>query len=225
MEAAVDLAHPHFSSARDDAGTPAGRPHPDPEPMWARISPTPRGPKTADVRDIQAVRRRAGHPGTATDRAHRAGASAGRRERRRQVHSSSRSSPGAEPPHRHPRRSRARPVSISTTNEAMALGIATVYQEPQLFAELTVSENIFTGREIRKGGRMTGPHRTRRSSNCWRCSVCPRATPPTILRRRCRLPSSNRCRSPRRLAGNAKILILDEPSAILTDPRSMCCWG
>ena len=36
----------------------------------------------------------------------------------------------------------------------MALGIATVYQEPQLFAELTVSENIFTGREIRRGGRI-----------------------------------------------------------------------
>ena len=42
----------------------------------------------------------------------------------------------------------------STTGDAMALGIATVYQEPQLFAELTVSENIFTGREIRKGGRI-----------------------------------------------------------------------
>ena len=45
-------------------------------------------------------------------------------------------------------------IAISSTTDAMALGIATVYQEPQLFAELTVSENIFTGREIRKGGRV-----------------------------------------------------------------------
>ena len=47
-----------------------------------------------------------------------------------------------------------RPVTIASTGDAMALGIATVYQEPQLFAELTVSENIFTGREIRRGGRI-----------------------------------------------------------------------
>ena len=45
-----------------------------------------------------------------------------------------------------------RQVSIGSTSDAMALGIATVYQEPQLFSELTVSENIFMGREIRKGG-------------------------------------------------------------------------
>ena len=39
-----------------------------------------------------------------------------------------------------------RQVSIGSTSDAMALGIATVYQEPQLFSELTVSENIFMGR-------------------------------------------------------------------------------
>ncbi|MEP6979276.1 MAG: ATP-binding cassette domain-containing protein, partial [Nakamurella sp.] len=44
------------------------------------------------------------------------------------------------------------PVRISSTLEAIHLGIATVYQEPQLFAELTVSENIFTGRELKTGG-------------------------------------------------------------------------
>src|SRR5919107_3808163 len=47
-----------------------------------------------------------------------------------------------------------RPVTIHSTTDAMALGVATVYQEPQLFAELTVAENIFTGRELRKGGRV-----------------------------------------------------------------------
>jgi rhamnose transport system ATP-binding protein len=47
-----------------------------------------------------------------------------------------------------------RRVSISSTSEAMALGIATVYQEPQLFGELTVSENIFLGREMQRRGRI-----------------------------------------------------------------------
>ena len=45
-------------------------------------------------------------------------------------------------------------VRIHSTTDAMALGIATVYQEPQLFAELTVSENIFIGRELRRQGRV-----------------------------------------------------------------------
>src|SRR3978361_1783279 len=31
------------------------------------------------------------------------------------------------------------PVTISSTGDAIALGVATVYQEPQLFPELTVS--------------------------------------------------------------------------------------
>src|SRR4249919_2962430 len=37
------------------------------------------------------------------------------------------------------------PVQIASTGDAIALGVATVYQEPQLFPELTVAENVFTG--------------------------------------------------------------------------------
>ncbi|MCW2502727.1 MAG: putative transporter ATP-binding protein, partial [Actinomycetia bacterium] len=48
-------------------------------------------------------------------------------------------------------------VRIATTTDAIALGIATVYQEPQLFADLTVSENIFLGRELRRHGRVDWP--------------------------------------------------------------------
>lgn len=39
-------------------------------------------------------------------------------------------------------------MSITSTVDAIALGIATVYQEPQLFGELTVAENVFMGREL-----------------------------------------------------------------------------
>jgi rhamnose transport system ATP-binding protein len=34
------------------------------------------------------------------------------------------------------------------TSAALDAGIATVYQEPQLFGELSVAENIFIGREL-----------------------------------------------------------------------------
>src|SRR5690349_7900921 len=46
------------------------------------------------------------------------------------------------------------PVTITSTVDAINLGIATVYQEPQLFSELTVAENIFMGREIVTRGRV-----------------------------------------------------------------------
>src|SRR5881398_1871812 len=46
------------------------------------------------------------------------------------------------------------PVTIASTVDAIALGIATVYQEPQLFGELTVAENVFMGRELVTRGRV-----------------------------------------------------------------------
>ena len=71
-----------------------------------------------------------------------------------------------------------RPVSIQSTSDAMGLGIATVYQEPQLFSELTVSENIFMGREIRKGGRIDWAAQNRQGGRAARAArTCRRATP------------------------------------------------
>ena len=75
-------------------------------------------------------------------------------ERRRQVHDDQDHLGGGVRGHRDDRVRGAPGRPSRTTSDAMALGIATVYQEPQLFPELTVSENIFTGREIRKGGRV-----------------------------------------------------------------------
>ncbi len=47
------------------------------------------------------------------------------------------------------------PTSITSTNDAIALGgVQTVYQEPQLFPELSVAENVFMGRELTTGGRI-----------------------------------------------------------------------
>ena len=45
-------------------------------------------------------------------------------------------------------------VSIASTTDAIALGVQTVYQEPQLFPELSVAENVFVGRELKKGIRV-----------------------------------------------------------------------
>ena len=40
-----------------------------------------------------------------------------------------------------------RPVDFKTTAEAKAAGIAVIYQEPTLFPDLSVTENVFMGRQ------------------------------------------------------------------------------
>ncbi|AZA13222.1 sugar ABC transporter ATP-binding protein [Corynebacterium choanae] len=45
-------------------------------------------------------------------------------------------------------------LPLGNTQAAMSCGISAVYQEPQLFADLTVAENIFLGREIAKAGKV-----------------------------------------------------------------------
>lgn len=108
------------------------------------------------------------------------------------------------------------PVTITSTNEAMSLGIQTVYQEPQLFSELTVSENIFTGREIRKGGRIDWSAQNAKVVELLSLLGLP-ARYATAVVGNLSIAEQQQVSIAKALAGNAKILILDEPSAILTD--------
>ena len=100
--------------------------------------------------------------------------------------------------------------------DAMALGIATVYQEPQLFSELTVSENIFTGREIRRRGRIDWAAQTAKVVELLGLLGLP-ARYATAVVGDLSIAEQQQVSIAKALAGDAKMLILDEPSAILTD--------
>lgn len=108
------------------------------------------------------------------------------------------------------------PVNISSTQDAMALGIATVYQEPQLFADLTVSENIFTGREIRRGGRVNWSAQNAKVVELLEVLGLPGSYATAVVAD-LSIAEQQQVSIAKALAGDAKILILDEPSAILTD--------
>lgn len=108
------------------------------------------------------------------------------------------------------------PVQIGSTNDAMALGIATVYQEPQLFTELTVSENIFTGRELRRSGRIDWSAQNEKVVELLELLALP-ASYATATVGNLSIAEQQQVSIAKALAGNARILILDEPSAILTD--------
>ncbi len=107
-------------------------------------------------------------------------------------------------------------VTIRSASDAIDLGIATVYQETQLFGQLTVAENIFIGREIRKRGRIDWV-----AQNDQVVDLLARiGLPPVYATRHIEDLSAAEAQQvaiAKALVGDATVLILDEPSAILTE--------
>ncbi|AEV83348.1 ABC transporter ATP-binding protein [Actinoplanes sp. SE50] len=108
------------------------------------------------------------------------------------------------------------PVRIGGTNDAIALGIATVYQEPQLFGELTVAENIFLGREITRAGRIDWAAQQGRVAELLERLGLPARSANAAVNT-LSVAEQQQVSIAKALATEARVLILDEPSAILTD--------
>ena len=107
-------------------------------------------------------------------------------------------------------------VTVRTASAALDLGIATVYQEAQLFGQLTVAENTFLGREARKGPFVDWEAQNDRV----REALAAFGLSDDIVTRKVEELSAGQQQQvsiAKALVGNARILILDEPSAILTD--------
>ncbi|MCZ2815549.1 sugar ABC transporter ATP-binding protein [Modestobacter sp. VKM Ac-2984] len=115
-------------------------------------------------------------------------------------------------------------VSITSTTDAMALGIATVYQEPQLFDELTVAENVFLGREITRGGRVDWAAQIARVTELLELIGLPAEHATTAVGTHS-IAQKQQVYIAKALAGEARVLILDEPSAILTDREVEVLFG
>ena len=108
------------------------------------------------------------------------------------------------------------PTAITSTTDAIKLGVQTVYQEPQLFPELSVAENVFVGRELKRGVRVDWSGQADQMHNLLgtvgladRVATVPVGTLSIAEQQQVSIAKA--------LAGDASILILDEPSAILTD--------
>ncbi|TFB75872.1 sugar ABC transporter ATP-binding protein [Cryobacterium glaciale] len=109
-----------------------------------------------------------------------------------------------------------RPVTLGTTSSSIALGIATVYQEPQLFQELTVAENIFAGRELRRHGRIDWAKQHEAVVELLALiGLEERYAPMTVSD--LSIAEQQQVSIAKALAQDVTVLILDEPSAILTD--------
>src|ERR1700712_3486759 len=116
------------------------------------------------------------------------------------------------------------PVTIASTVDAIGLGIATVYQEPQLFGELTVAENVFMGREMVTRGRVDWAAQNERVVDLLETLGLP-AKLATATVGSLSVATAQQVSIAKALAGKCGILILDEPSAILTDAEIEVLFG
>ena len=119
----------------------------------------------------------------------RGGARARRRERRRQVDADQ--DDDGDPPARRGRRSRstASETTLTSSAEAQPHGIVAIYQEPMIFPDLSVAENIFIG------------HRRRGHVVRWRRMYDEADEHPALARHRRRRPRPGQHAHRRRAAG------------------------
>jgi ABC-type sugar transport system ATPase subunit len=104
--------------------------------------------------------------------------------------------------------------------DAIAAGVSTVYQEPNGFPHLTVLENLFMGRQTTRGFGWLN----KKSMEAEAGELLARLQLPTrMLRRRMgdlSLADQQQVLIARAIANEAKVLILDEPTSILTGTES-----
>jgi len=111
---------------------------------------------------------------------------------------------------------RGRVVEDNDPVRARALGIAAIYQQPALFPDLTVAENIAIGLEPPGPWRILrwGERRARARDLLGRIGA---AIDPEAEVRDLTMPEQQLVEIARALGADARILIMDEPTASLTD--------
>jgi len=109
-------------------------------------------------------------------------------------------------------------LHLRSPREALERGIGMVYQEMLSFPNLTVTGNIFAGREITRGGRLRNAEmreRTRTLLNDLHLSISPDAEAEYLSAAHRQLLQVARA-----LAFECSILVLDEPTTSLTDAET-----
>jgi len=109
-----------------------------------------------------------------------------------------------------------RPVHFASPRQAQDHGIAMIFQELNLVPGLTVAENIFLGREpLRRGGLIDYAALNRRAAE-W-LQRLDLDIPPTTPTGHLRVGQQQVVEIAKALAGEARILIMDEPTSALTE--------
>ncbi len=110
---------------------------------------------------------------------------------------------------------------IHSPLDAQALGVSMIHQELNLLPELSVAENIFLGHEITRGplGWVDRPATHRRAAAL--LESLGQQIDPAAKVKRLSLAQQQMVEIAKSISIDARILIMDEPSAILTDQELM----
>lgn len=111
---------------------------------------------------------------------------------------------------------RGEPVTFATPRSALEAGIATVYQDPLVYPELSVAENVFMGRELRD--RFGNVDHARERSKVGELLAALGADTAFAQRRigTLRLAERQLAMIAKALSVDPTVIIFDEPTAILT---------
>jgi rhamnose transport system ATP-binding protein len=105
-------------------------------------------------------------------------------------------------------------VHFSGPRDARDAGIAAIYQEPSLFPDLDIAENIFVGRQPTAGGRVSWRAMQREAREL--LGTLGVKLDPRVKARSLSVAQQQMVEIARALSINAKILIMDEPTSSLT---------
>ena len=105
-------------------------------------------------------------------------------------------------------------VNFANPREAQQQGIAAIYQEPSLFPDLSIAENILVGRQPVSGGRISWRQMNRMAHDLLdRLHV---KLNPRTRARNLSVAQQQMVEIARALSVNARVLIMDEPTSSLT---------
>jgi len=107
-------------------------------------------------------------------------------------------------------------VAIRSTSDAESAGIAIIHQELNLIPQLSVMENLFLGREPRRFG-LLDSGRMRGEAATWLNKVGAGHIEPTREAGTLSIGQQQLVEIASALSRNAQVLIMDEPTAALTD--------
>ncbi|WP_394847687.1 sugar ABC transporter ATP-binding protein [Pendulispora brunnea] len=116
------------------------------------------------------------------------------------------------------------PRKFSGPAEAKAAGIAVIYQEPTLFGDLSVAENVFMGRQPLKRARLIDTKAMRAASAALfaRLGV---DLDPTRPARGLSIADQQLVEIAKALCSDARVIVMDEPTAALSGPEVERLFG
>ena len=117
------------------------------------------------------------------------------------------------------------PVTLPSPRDAQARGIGIIHQELSLFPNLSIAENMFAGRELRRGRRFVDARRQRRRAREVLTRLGQERLDPGTLVGELPIGQQQLVEIGRALLEDVRVLIMDEPTSALSSHEVGVLFG